>query len=75
MSCIILFTIITTFKKLINKIHFSIKYAVVCGIHFKLDDFEDSIKASVMNTTPKMLKKDAVPSLLIGNGKFIFKYH
>ncbi|KAJ8920913.1 hypothetical protein NQ315_015706 [Exocentrus adspersus] len=40
-------------------------YKRVCSKHFRLEDYEDRIQASIMNTKPKRLKKTAVPSLLL----------
>ena len=50
------------------------KYALVCSIHFTEDDYADDIKYRLLGTekprNQRALKKDAVPSLFLPNGKF-----
>ncbi|XP_030766493.1 uncharacterized protein LOC115890404 [Sitophilus oryzae] len=53
-------------EKCYRKDTFSVKYKRICSKHFKLEDFEDLIKAKLLNFRPVRLKKDAIPSLLLG---------
>ena len=51
----------------------NVKNAVVCSVHFTKDDYNDDMKSRLLGIeSPKnkrLLKKDAVPSLSLHNGK------
>ena len=45
------------------------KHAVICSIHFRDEDYEDDLKARVLNIPRKKLKANAVPSIGLYKGE------
>ncbi|XP_066937356.1 uncharacterized protein [Macrobrachium rosenbergii] len=48
--------------------HINTTHAVICSAHFNDDDYEDDLKARLLNTCRKTLKCNAVPSKALYKG-------